>query len=115
MMLEQAKKLRKNATETETLFWFEVKDRRLGGYKFRRQCPIGRYIVDFLCLEKKLIVEIDGGQHNEREKDKIRDEYLSGLGFKVLRFWNNELLENMEGVLSTLTLALSQRERELAS
>jgi very-short-patch-repair endonuclease len=114
-MLEQAKKLRKNATETETLFWFEVKDRRLGGHKFRRQCPIGKYIVDFLCLEKKLIVEIDGGQHNEKTNDKIRDEYLSALGFKVMRFWNNELLENMDGVLSTLTLALSQRERELVT
>ncbi len=112
-MLVKAKKLRANSTEPENIFWFEVRDRRLNGRKFRRQCPVDPYIVDFLCLEQKVIVEIDGGQHNENTKDKVRDEYLSSLGFKVVRFWNNEIQENLEGVLSTLTQTLSQREREL--
>ncbi len=74
---------------------------------------MGIYTVDFLCLELKMIIEIDGGQHNENKKDEIRAAFLNELGFKVLRFWNNEALHNIEGVLSTLTLTLSQREREL--
>lgn len=107
-----AKKLRRDMTEAEKLFWRKVRNRSLSGHKFRRQVPIGAYIVDFLCLEEKVVVEIDGGQHNENKKDEERDVLLSQLGYCVIRFWNNDVLNNLEGVLSTLTLTLSQRERE---
>jgi very-short-patch-repair endonuclease len=73
------------------------------GYKFRRQEPIGRYIVDFVCQEKLLIIEVDGGQHSvERERDKKRDNWLERQGYKVLRFWNNEVLINTEGILEVI-------------
>lgn len=82
--------------------------------KFRRQHPIGPYIVDLVSLEKNLIIEVDGGQHNKKiykENDMIRTRYLEGRGYKVLRFWNNEVLENIEGVL-TLILTFSREEKE---
>jgi len=110
--IDRAKQLRQNQTDAESLIWQKVRNNQLG-HKFRRQVPVGIYIADFLCLELKLVIEIDGGQHAESEKDKIRTEFLNDLGYKVIRFWNNEVLENIEGVLSTLTLTLSQREREL--
>ena len=108
-----ARKLRKNMTEAEKLFWYHVRDRQLSGYKFRRQLPVGPYVADFACLETKLIVEIDGGQHNGSLGDIKRDADLNTAGFKVARYWNNDVLNNIDGVLSTLTLTLSQREREL--
>ena len=78
--------------------------------------PIGPYVVDFACWSAKLVVELDGSQHAEQiEKDQDRTEFLESQGYCVLRFWNNEVIENLEGVLETLTLALSQQERELAS
>jgi very-short-patch-repair endonuclease len=81
----------------------------LEGCKFRRQVPLGRYIVDFLCEEAKLIVELDGGQHADLiEKDETRTAWLRDQGYRVLRFWNNDAMSNIEGVLQTLTLALSQ-------
>ena len=73
--------------------------------KFKRQYPIGNYIVDFVCIEKKLIIEIDGGQHNEKDNikyDNIRTQYLESAGYKVIRFWNNDVFENIEGVLSEI-------------
>jgi len=77
----------------------------LEGLSFRRQHPIGRYIVDFVCLEKHLIIEIDGGQHDiERDKDEVRTKWLVSEGYRVLRFWNNEVLTNLEGVLDTIRL-----------
>jgi len=81
-----------------------LKGKNLEGIKFRRQEPIGDYIVDFVAFEKRLVIEVDGGQHAEEEKDKDirRDEWLSSQGFKVLRFWNNEVLQNLEGVLETI-------------
>ncbi|MBC7109293.1 MAG: endonuclease domain-containing protein [Methanomassiliicoccales archaeon] len=100
-----ARKLRREMTEAERLLWYHLRNRRLGGLKFRRQVPIGPYIVDFLCLEKRVIVEIDGGQHNfpdERARDLERTRFLEYKGYKVLRFWNNEVLGNLEGVLSVI-------------
>ena len=70
--------------------------------KFRRQAVIGRYIVDFVCYEKKLVIEVDGGQHNQSGKDVVRDKWLRSQGFKVLRFWNNEVLSNLDGVYQTI-------------
>ena len=83
--------------------WKYLRDRRLQGLKFRRQEPIGKYIVDFICYEKKLIIECDGGQHKlQAAKDELRDKWLKEQGYKVLRFWDNEVLQNIEGVLEAI-------------
>jgi very-short-patch-repair endonuclease len=98
-----AKKLRYESTEAEKLVWRYLRARRLDGLKFRRQHPIGGYIADFVCLENRIIIEIDGGQHaNEKNKDREREAWLKNQGFKVLRFWNNEVLENLEGILEVI-------------
>ena len=98
-----AKALRKNSTDAENLLWKQLRRKQLVGLKFRRQQPIDNYIVDFVCFEKQIVVEIDGGQHAlEKDKDAARDGYLRRNGFKVLRFWNNEVLANIEGVLEVI-------------
>ena len=100
-----ARNLRKNSTIQERRLWNLLKNRQFHNLKFKRQQPIGDYIVDFICKEAKIIIEIDGGQHNEPaniEYDKIRTEYLNTLGYKVIRFWNNEIYENIEGVVLRL-------------
>jgi very-short-patch-repair endonuclease len=85
------------------LLWLKLRGRRLDGYKFRRQVSISRFVVDFAALEAKLIVEVDGGQHAlEREKDAARTEELERFGFRVVRFWNHEVLSNIEGVLEVV-------------
>lgn len=90
-------------SDCEKKFWWCVRDRRFNGYKFKRQVLIGRYIVDFLCVEKKLIVELDGGQHVERKGyDAKRDLFLKSKGYRVIRFWNSEFIENPDGVLATV-------------
>lgn len=96
-----SRKLRNNLTEAEKYLWYVLRAENLG-VKFRRQAPIGNYIVDFVCYEKKLIVELDGGQHYGSVDDKIRNEWLSSQGFTVLRFWNNEVLENRDGVVQKI-------------
>jgi very-short-patch-repair endonuclease len=84
----------------EQKFWSRVRDRRLGGHKFKRQVLIGSYIIDFVCIERTLIVELDGGQHVEQESyDEKRDAFLAAQGFRVIRVWNIDLLENIEGVM----------------
>ena len=96
-----AKNLRKNQTDQERKLWYFLKAKRLNNYKFRRQYPIGNYIVDFCCPRNKLVIELDGGQHNEDdnlEKDKDRDDFLKNKGFKILRIWNNEVDKNISGV-----------------
>jgi very-short-patch-repair endonuclease len=94
--------MRRAPTDGELRLWRLLRDRRLSGFKFRRQVPVGSYIVDFLCVGAKLIVEADGSQHAESPRDNIRDAYLESEGWKVLRFWNNEVLQNREGVLVTI-------------
>jgi very-short-patch-repair endonuclease len=107
---DKVRLLRKNSTDSEKRFWSQLRNRRLNGWKFRRQFPIGQYIVDFECYELKLIVEVDGGQHADQEfYDSKRTEFLKWKGYQVIRFWNNEVLGNLEGVLEALTLTLSQR------
>ena len=102
-----ARGLRKNPTEAERLLWRHLRVRQLGGHKFRRQQPLGPYIVDFVCLEKRLIVEVDGGQHAARaEKDAQRVAWLKAEGFRVLRFWNTEVLQETEAVWETIRAAL---------
>ena len=98
-----AKELRKNSTIAENTIWKHLRQKQLEGLKFKRQQPIDNYIVDFVCFERRVIIEVDGGQHSiEVEKDRIRDNYLRMNGFKVLRFWNNEVLENIIGVLEVI-------------
>ena len=112
----KARYLRRNQTDVERTFWSMLRNRQVSGLKFRRQVPIGNFIVDFVCLDLKFIIELDGGQHAMTvKKDIVRTKYLESKGYKVIRFWNNEVIENLEGVFDTLTLALSQRERELTS
>ncbi len=95
-----ARNLRKNQTDAEKIIWYQLRNRNLCGYKFRRQHPIGNYIVDFVCIDKKLIIELDGGQHQlQKEADLERTKTLNQMGFKVLRFWNNSVLENPDAVL----------------
>ena len=95
-------------TDAEQALWRSLRDRQVDGYRFRRQVPIGRYIVDFACLEKGLIVEVDGGQHAiNQDDDKTRDAWLEKEGYRVLRFWNNEVLGNREGVLVRISEALA--------
>jgi very-short-patch-repair endonuclease len=98
-----AKTLRKNATHVEALLWKKLKARQFEGIKFRRQQPIEDFIVDFVSFEKRIIIELDGGQHAEdRQRDRERDRLLTEAGFKVLRFWNNEVQENLDGVLERI-------------
>ena len=111
--LTKARQLRRNQTDAEKRLWQLLRNRQLSGYKFRRQHPIGPYIADFVCLESMVIVELDGGQHMDQQAyDERRSAYLSRHGFCVVRFWNNDVLKNLEGVIHSLTLTLSQRERE---
>jgi very-short-patch-repair endonuclease len=105
-----ARRLRRDSTEAEKVMWRLLRSRQLGGYKFRRQEPIGRYIVDFVCFQPRLVVEIDGGQHADPTRyEEERTNFLEREGFRVQRFWNNEVLENREGVclriLEVLALA----------
>lgn len=102
-----SKNLRQNQTKAEVRIWRHLKNRALAGFKFRRQCPIGPYIVDFVCLEKMIVIEIDGGQHAEQtHRDARRSQYLKSRGFEVLRFWNNEVLANTDSVLSVILTTL---------
>ena len=95
-------------TDCEYRLWYYLRARRFQGCKFRRQVPLGPYIVDFLCEKSRLIVEVDGGQHAERVRhDAARSEWLVAQGYRVLRFWNNDVLENIEGVLETLLAELA--------
>jgi very-short-patch-repair endonuclease len=103
MTASRARQLRARQTDAERKLWFLLRDRRLNGAKFRRQVPIGKYIADFVCQEAKLIVELDGGQHADQvEYDTARSEWLVGVGYRVLRIWNNELFENEDGVLTAI-------------
>jgi very-short-patch-repair endonuclease len=104
-----ARDLRQKFTDAEKALWMKLRNRQLEAVKFRRQQPIGSYIVDFVSFERKLIIEIDGGQHNEemtKERDEERTMRLEERGYRVMRFWNNEVLTNAEGVLERIREAL---------
>jgi very-short-patch-repair endonuclease len=98
----RARAMRKEPTETERKLRHLVRDRRFSGFKFRRQVPIGRYIVDIVCLEKRLIVEADGGQHAENKNDLVRDAWLRAQGFRIRRFWNADILQRPDELRDTL-------------
>ena len=103
----RAKRLRRDSTDAERALWRHLRNKRLLGYKFRRQAPIGRYIVDFVCFSQNLIVELDGGQHlTQRDYDAKRTEWLQSRGFRVLRFWDNEALGDADSVLERIMLEL---------
>jgi len=97
-LLPLAKRMRREPTEAETKLWSMLRGQRLAGMKFKRQEQVGDYIVDFVCFGSRLIVEADGGQHSENDKDAVRDAWLTEQGFRVLRFWNNDIVSNPEGV-----------------
>ena len=103
----RARQLRQQATKAEKMLWTYLRSRRLEGYKFRRQVVIEPYIVDFVCLEVKLIIEADGGQHSEQQKyDTVRTARLEAMGYRVMRFWNNEILAEHYSVLEQIQSAL---------
>lgn len=103
MLTKFKKDLRTKQTSAEKLLWFQLRNRRFQGWKFRRQHILKGYIVDFVCLERKLVVELDGGQHaDQKAYDHQRTQVLQKEGFQVIRFWNNEVLRNMEGVLEVI-------------
>ena len=109
-----AKQLRQNSTDAERLLWRHLRNRQLAGFKFRRQVVIGRYIVDFCCLEQKLVVELDGGQHVDNvEYDDARTAYLESLGYRVIRFWNDDALVRTSDVLEQVLLALAPHPNPL--
>jgi very-short-patch-repair endonuclease len=103
-----ARRLRREATDSERRLWYRLRNRQLGGFKFRQQETIGRCVADFACVESRLIVEADGGQHCE-EFDRERTAYLNSLGWQVLRFWNNDILQQTDAVLETILRACNER------
>lgn len=112
-LLEAARALRHNMTDVEQLLWHSLRRKQLGDYRFRRQHPIERFVLDFYCCEVKLAIELDGGQHNEpdaKARDSERTALLAAHGIQVLRFWNNEIFSNLEGVLQKIHEALMERK-----
>lgn len=101
------RELRKNMTDAERVLWFRLRSRQVEGRKFRRQHPIGRYVVDFVCLERRLIVEVDGSQHMDNPNDEIRTRWLEREGYKVLRFWDNEALMETDAVMEVIKEAVT--------
>ena len=97
-----ARNMRAAPTDAEAILWRQLRAHRFAGFKFKRQQPIGNYIVDFVCFEAKVIIEVDGGQHNGSDADMERDAWLESQGFLVLRFWNNDVLRNLDGVLARI-------------
>jgi len=110
-----AKTLRTNLTDAERKLWYRLRDRRLGGLKFKRQAPIGHFVVDFVCPEHHLVIELDGGQHGHEERamrDRDRSAQLEAMGYLVLRFWNAQVLKDMDGVLTEILGVLDRLDVE---
>ncbi|MGJ7454422.1 DUF559 domain-containing protein [Sphingomonas parapaucimobilis] len=106
----QARELRLNPTDAERRLWRALSRRQVAGARFNRQVPVGPYIADFAARSEKLIVEVDGGQHDERAAyDEARTRYLAAQGWRVIRFWNNDVLQNLEGVVATIERALAEK------
>lgn len=104
---QNARALRKYLTDAEQLLWRRLRKRQLNEHRFRRQHPIGRYIVDFVCLEQKLVIELDGSQHQDQQYyDDRRDKWLQSQGYSVLRFWNNQVMNELDHVLEAISNTL---------
>jgi very-short-patch-repair endonuclease len=97
-----ARKLRRGQTDAESHLWYQLRGRRLEGFKFRRQLPIGRHVADFCCEEARVVVELDGSQHADSETDPARTATIEAAGYQILRFWNNDVLQNTDGVLEVI-------------
>jgi very-short-patch-repair endonuclease len=106
LMRRRARALRMRLTDAERKLWYALRDRRFAGFKFRRQVPLGPFIADFVCFDERLVIEVDGGQHADSLQDRRRDRWFAANRFRVLRFWNNEVLSNLEGVMTVLAQAL---------
>jgi very-short-patch-repair endonuclease len=106
-LTDLARDLRQQMTDAERFLWSRLR-RRFLGTKFRRQVPLGPFIVDFACMRRKLVIEVDGGQHLESVADAARDRWLAENGFQVLRFWNHEVLQNLEGVLERIAMEVGE-------
>ena len=107
---QRARQLRRAATEAEKKLWYRLRCQQMG-YRFRRQQPLGRYIVDFVCFDRRLVIELDGGHHGDPEQlvyDQARTQWLEGRGFRVLRFWNGDVFQELEGVLETIAEELKK-------
>ena len=116
MPSQRARALRRRMTDAERLLWRHLRNRELGGWKFRRQYPVGPFIVDFICVEKNVVIEVDGGQHAENEAlDIQRSAYLNKMGYRVLRFWNNEVLQETEAVLTAIFAILANGKQNSPS
>jgi very-short-patch-repair endonuclease len=111
LKFHRARQLRSNQTDTERILWNQLRARRLDGLRFRRQVPIGNFIADFCCKEYQLVIELDGEQHAEQRiiNSDDRTQLIENRGYKVLRFWNNEVLTNMDGVLESILDTVAQR------
>ncbi len=108
-LVKAAKSLRRDSTQAEKVLWTHLRNKHRCGFKFRRQQVIRQFIVDFVCFEARLVIELDGGQHAvEKDKDRERDSWLCGQGFHVLRFWNHEVLGNIHGVLEVIERRLAE-------
>jgi very-short-patch-repair endonuclease len=105
-MTTRSRALRRKSTDAERKLWQALRNRQLCRFKFRKQVEIDGYIVDFLCPERRLIIEVDGGQHTP-ERDARRTAYLRSQGFTIIRFWNNDVLQNLDGVWATIETALT--------
>ena len=103
--VDRARRLRRSMTDAERLLWRHLRGDQLGGLRFRRQEPLGPYVVDFMCRKAWLVIEVDGGQHADSAADAARTEYLEHCGFRVLRFWNNEVQASIEGVIAAIARA----------
>ena len=106
-----AARLRREMTDAERALWSKLRNRRLDGFKFRSQWTLGQCVADFCCLEARLVVEVDGGQHSEK-RDARRTAGLEAQGFRVIRFWNNDVLTNIDGVLEVLLAVLTKEEQQ---
>jgi very-short-patch-repair endonuclease len=103
-------------TDAERLLWRHLRNRELDGWKFRRQYPVGSFIVDFICVEKNLVIEVDGGPHGENvEQDIQRSAYLNRMGYRVFRFWNNQVMQETEGVLEAILAILANTDQNSPS
>ncbi len=98
--------MRRQGTKAEVMLWQALRDRKLEGFKFKRQVPLDGYILDFVCFDARLIVEADGGQHSESVRDAVRDRHFEGQGFRILRFWNSEIERNLDDVCRVIIAEL---------
>ena len=112
MSIPTARRLRATTTDAERRLWSALRGRRLRGYKFRRQHPVGAFIVDFACIEHQLVIESEGGQHAGNADDARRTAWLERHGWRVLRFWNTDVLANIDGVQETILRALTRAHRD---